>query len=316
MPPRAKTDKAIQRSGAENCPRQFLSAIDKITLAYCAWIVIYMTIGIFSGRAEKPEIYLPGHLGIAGLVLLLAWIERKADFSGKPKLLQVLRFVRSIYPIIFFDYFYTSLSSVSRIVFPNWLDPWFMELDRKIFGYFPSLEWGQRFNHWFTQEFFHFAYFCYYPMIGGLPLYLYLKNKPAFREVIFNLTFVFYACYVFYSLIPVVGGRILSKGYELSQAYRGGLFTHIMAYIYNSSSHWGGAFPSSHVAIAIVLTIAALKFTRKWGYVFCVITFFLSIATVYCHYHWFVDVLAGIITGVSGYFAGNWLRNKLQRDQT
>lgn len=314
MPPRPNPEKQTGLSRAIDRFGLSLSAIDKITLAYCAWFVIYSMIGISIGRAEKPMIPILGHMAIASLVLLLAWIERKANFSDKPKFLGALRFVRSIYPIIFFDFFYTSIYSVSRIMFPNWLDPWFMELDRKIFGYFPSLEWGQRYNHWFVQEFFHFAYFCYYPMIGGLPLYLYIKNKPAFREVIFNLTFVFYSCYIFYSLIPVVGGRILTEGYELSQTYQGGLFTHIMAYIYSHSSHWGGAFPSSHVAIAIVLTIAALKFTRKWGYVFCVISLFLSIATVYCHYHWFVDALAGIITGISGYFVGNWIRNKLQRE--
>lgn len=314
MPRGSQWREASSRTRSENEPSPLLSAIDKITLAYCAWIVVYMTIGIFLGRSENPRLHLPLHLLIAGLVLLFAWLERSVDLSRWPNLLRTLRFIRGIYPVLLFTYFYSSLHAVSRIIFPVWLDPWFMELDRKIWGYYPSLVWGLRYNHWLIQDFFHFAYFCYYPMIAGLPVYLYIKNRPAFRELIFSLTFVFYVCYVFYSLVPVVGGRILTEAYELSQSYRGGLFTRIMALIYSRSSHWGGAFPSSHIAIAIVLSFAALKFTRKWGYVFCVISLFLSIATVYCHYHWFVDAVAGVLTGVLGYYAGNWTRKKLQRD--
>ncbi|MCB5224250.1 MAG: phosphatase PAP2 family protein [Candidatus Cloacimonadaceae bacterium] len=289
------------------------SAIDKITLAYCAWIVVYMTIGIFLGRVEHAEKHLPGHLLVAGLVLVMAWAEKNLDLSNKTILNQALRFIHEVYPIVLFAYFYGSLHAVARIIFPDWLDPWFMELDHKIFGYYPSLVWGQKLNHWLTQEVFHFAYFCYYPMIAGLPVYFYLKNKPAFKELIFNLTFVFYCCYIFYSLIPVVGARIHTDALTLSQTYRGGVFTRIMALIYNRSNHWGGAFPSSHIAIALVLTIAALKHTPKMGYVFAFITFFLSIATVYCHYHWFVDALAGVFTGISGWFVGSWARLKLER---
>ena len=291
----------------------FLSAIDIITLAYCTWFVVYMSIGIFLGRVENAEKHLPGHLLVAGAVLIMAWAERHLDFTRKPMLLRALQFLRGVYPILLFTYYYGSLHAVARIVFPDWLDPWFMELDHKIFGYYPSLVWGQKFNHWLTQELFHFAYFCYYPMIGGLPVYFYLKNKPAFKELIFNLTFVFYCCYVFYSLIPVVGARIHTDALTLSQTYRGGLFTRIMALIYNRSNHWGGAFPSSHIAIAIVLTIAALKHVPKIGYLFVFITFFLSVATVYCHYHWFVDALAGTFTGIAGWFAGSWTRLKLER---
>jgi membrane-associated phospholipid phosphatase len=293
---------------------QWLSGIDKITLAYCLWVVAYMIIGITLGRAVKWEVHLPRYVSIIVLVFLLAWWEQWIDPAKRPNLLKVLQFLRAIYPVLLFGYFYTSLYSVNLILFPNWLDPWFMKIDKLIFGYYPSLVWGQTYSNWFLQEFFHFAYFCYYPMIAGLPVYLYYKNKPAFNELIFNLTFVFYGCYVFYSLVPVIGGRYIPEALRLAHAYDFGPFTRIMAFIYNNSGHWGGAFPSSHIAIAIVLTIAALKFVRKWGYVFCIIVVFLSLATVYCHYHWFIDAVAGVFTGILGYYAGTWVRKKLQRD--
>ncbi len=292
----------------------FLSSIDKITLAYCIWVVLYMLVGVLVGRAVNPEEHLPKFVTIITFVVLLAWLERYQGATLHPFLLKTLHFVRSIYPVSLFGYFYISLYSVNRIVFPEFLDPWFMSIDHKIFGYYPSMVWAQKYGSWFMQEFFHFAYFCYYPMIGGLPLYLYIKNKPAFRELIFNLTFVFYACYFFYSLVPVIGGRFFPEAMYNSELYQFGPFTHIMAYIYINSAHWGGAFPSSHVAVAVVLTIAALKYTRKMGYVFCVIAFFLALATVYCQYHWFIDAVAGVFTGIVGYYAANIVRKKLQRE--
>ncbi|MBW6513131.1 MAG: phosphatase PAP2 family protein [Candidatus Syntrophosphaera sp.] len=295
--------------------RPWLSPIDKITLAFCGWMLLYMLVGIILGRAESPEFYYPSYLSIFTGVLLLAWLERSLGAAMKPGLLKALQFARGIYPVALFGFFYTSLHSVSLIAFQDWLDPWFMSIDHKLFGYYPSLVWGQRYDTPFMQELFHFAYFCYYPMIGGLPVYFWFKNRKAFGELIFNLTFVFYACYFFYSLIPVVGGRYFPEAYQLAHAYRHGPFTHIMAFIYNHSGHWGGAFPSSHIAITLVLTIAALKYARKLGYLFVMISFFLSLATVFCHYHWFIDAVAGIFAGVLGYFAADWVRTKLQREK-
>lgn len=308
MKDQAKMD-VISRAGS------WLSPIDKITLAFCSWILLYMTLGTWLGRAVNPEIHLPMYISIFTGVLLLAWLERSYAAVMNPGLFKALQFIRGIYPVLLFGYFYTSLYSVTLIAFKDWLDPWFMNIDHQIFGYYPSLVWGQKYSSLFLQEFFHFAYFCYYPMIAGLPVYLYFKNKKAFGELIFNLTFVFYSCYFIYSLVPVVGGRYFEEAYNLAHAYRFGPFTHIMAFIYNHSGHWGGAFPSSHIAITLVLTVAALKFVRKWGYVFCVIAFFLSWATVYCHYHWFIDAVAGVLTGVLGYFLANFVRSKLQREK-
>jgi len=73
----------------------------------------------------------------------------------------------------------------------------------------------------------------------------------------------------------------------------------------------GGAFPSSHIAVTLVLTVAALRFVRRLGYLFVVIAFFLSVATVFCHYHWFIDAVAGVITGIAGYYLANFVRSRL-----
>jgi len=286
----------------------FLSAIDLITLIFCGWILLYMCFGI----TRSPEVikHIPVYLAIFVGVLFLAWLQKQPGWSYDPQnpsnRYQILSFFRGLYPVLLFGYFYTSGHAFNRIIFRDWLDPFFMGIDQFIFGYLPSLVWGKLYSHWAIQELFHFAYFCYYPMIAGIPIYLYFTQKDAFREVIFNLTFVFYCCYTIYSVLPVIGGRFLPEAMALTKTYRGGPFTHIMVFIYRTSNHLGGAFPSSHIAIAIVLTISALKYIRPLGYICTVITFFLSLATVYCHYHWFIDAVFGILTGIAGYYLANW----------
>lgn len=293
----------------------FLSAIDFITLAYCSWILAYMSLGI--SRATEPWKHLPIYLGVAMLVLIMAWLQRQEGWRPdnsegvSPLRARVLSFIRAIYPVQLFGYFFTSGHVFNRIIFKDWLDPWFMSIDKSIFGYYPSLEWGKLYDTYFLQELFHCAYFCYYPIIVGLPIYLYFKQPKAFKELIFNLTFVFYLCYAFYSVVPVIGGRYIPEAMELTRTYHSGVFSHIMVFIYRNSNHLGGAFPSSHIAITLVLTVAALRFVRPLGIVFSIIAFFLSIATVYCHYHWFIDAVFGILTGIAGYYLANYTRGKL-----
>ncbi len=289
--------------------RGLLSPIDVITVAFCAWILIYMALGWT--RAEDPQIHFPSYLSILAAVFLSAWLQRRYD--GKQGFwVGVLNFARGLYPVLLFGYFFLSGHAVNRIIFGDWIDPFFQRIDQAIFGYLPSMQWGLRYGHWAISELFHFAYFCYYPMIGGLPVYFYFRNRKAFAEIIFTLSFTFYLCYWLYSLLPVIGGRYIPEAMELSKVIQGGPFTRVMALIYTYSAHLGGAFPSSHVGITIVLTIAALKYTKRMGYVFTVIAIFLSIATVYCHYHWFIDAVAGVLIGITGHFLALWVLKKLQ----
>ena len=287
---------------------RLLSPIDVITLVFTAWITVYMAVG--HKRVEDFGFHFACYISIFVGVILSAYLQK--IWEGREMwFYRVFRFLRGLYPVLLFSYFYTSNYSFNRVLITSWQDPFFIEADRAIFGYLPSLVWGLKYNHWLISELFHFAYFCYYPMIVGLPVYLWFKDRKAFEELIFVLTFSFYVFYFIYSLFPTIGGRYFELALERTKLYRAGPFTHIMAFIYNNSSHWGGAFPSSHVGVAIVLTLAALYHTRKTGYVFVVVSFFLSLSIAYCHYHWFVDALGGMAVGVGSFYLGRWTYKKM-----
>jgi len=285
--------------------------LDWITTGYCLWMIIYMLIGW--GRAQSPENHLPVYMSIITGIILMSWLHGYSQNRwGKTALVsRILHFVRSIYPITLFGYFFISLRVVNLIIFSEYLDPFFMKIDLAMFGYYPSMEWGKVLHQAWIQEFISFAYFSYFPMIAGLPVYFYFRNRQAFNKLIFRLSFSFYICYFIFGLLPVVGGRYLPEAHELSMQNRGWLFGWIMAWIYSNTTHWGGAFPSSHVIISLILTFSTLAHYKRMGVILLLICVFLAIATVFLHYHWFIDMLAGVLMAPPIYWFTGYIYRKL-----
>ncbi len=60
----------------------------------------------------------------------------------------------------------------------------------------------------------------------------------------------------------------------------------------------GAAFPSSHVAIAWCTVFFSFKYLRGIRWIHAVLALLLTVSTVYCRYHYAVDVLAGLATAL------------------
>lgn len=260
--------------------------IDYLTLTYILFSIVYGLLGWRKIHNPLTHILTMGSIGI-GILLL---IHLSSKISSK-----LVLTLREWYPILLFGYFFEATTEVNLILFPDYLDIYFIKVEHWLFGFQPTLAWGEVLDTVWWQELLHFAYFCYYLMIIGIPLYFWIKDKNAFSELVFTITFVFYSCYIIYSILPVVGGRFFDEAMSVSQQFRHGPFTRIMALIYQLSPHRGGAFPSSHVAIALVITLISSKYSSLIGWILTPITALLCLGTVFCHYHYFVDMIAGIL---------------------
>jgi membrane-associated phospholipid phosphatase len=147
-----------------------------------------------------------------------------------------------------------------------------------------------KFNNRFLIEFFHLSYFTYYlylPVIGGI---LYFKDKLFFEEFFFTISFTLLSCYLLFIFFPAVGPVPLRRGFY------DGFFTTLMDLIYYLDTP-GGAFPSSHVAVAVVCMVLLLQKQRVLGLILIPFVSGLIIATIYCRYHYAVDAVAGILYG-------------------
>ena len=90
--------------------------------------------------------------------------------------------------------------------------------------------------------------------------------------------------------LAAVGPRNVPDGVQ------SGPFYHVMALVYALVEPTGGAaLPSSHVAVAVTTVGFTWRWLPRLRWVHLVVTVLLCISTVYCGYHYGVDVIAGLI---------------------
>ena len=80
-----------------------------------------------------------------------------------------------------------------------------------------------------------------------------------------------------------------------------------MELIYARFESPGAAFPSSHVALAWVTVYFSFLYLPRIRWLHLVMAVLLSLATVYCRYHFAVDAIAGVATAALLLPLGNWL---------
>jgi membrane-associated phospholipid phosphatase len=274
--------------------------LDIITLGYLSVSTIFVFIGW--NRLDNSFDIFFANLTITVLTLLIC------KYAGKYKLVELLH---DWYPLLFCGFFFEAATQMNQILWNGYWDPFIHRIEQAIFGYQPAFVWGTRYSNYFLQEFFHFWYLSFYLMIIGVGIIYYINNKNHFHRYYFAVIFVFYMSYVIYYFIPVVGGRFWPETLALTKEYRFGIFTRIMAFVYNRTGHWGGAIPSSHVAVAVAVTAASFQINKILGWIMVVTTVLLSLSTVYCHYHYFIDTPAGIIWGLVLFFLSEKIYKKM-----
>lgn len=260
---------------------------------------------------------LAGHALILVLVhLLIQWHAR-----GQPG--RVLDFLRHFYPVLLYTAFFRETGAVNRICFMAYLDPMVIRWEQALFGCQPSVLFMDYLPYRWVSEMFYAAYFSYYVMITGVGIALFVRNRSQFFHYLSVVSFVFYVCYLIYDLIPVIGPRVFFRevhGYELppeierlaaTDAYpevvRGGPFFQLMAWIYRVFESPGAALPSSHVAVALCTVYFSFRYLPRIRHLHFGVALLLCLATVYCRYHYVVDVLAGMLTAALLIPLGNWL---------
>jgi membrane-associated phospholipid phosphatase len=73
----------------------------------------------------------------------------------------------------------------------------------------------------------------------------------------------------------------------------------LTARLLDQTAAWGAAFPSSHVAVSVAATAAALREWRALGLTLVLPTTLLTLGSVYGQFHYAVDALAGVGVGLA-----------------
>jgi len=262
-----------------------LNVTDRCTLAYNAVVVLLVL--LFQSRV--PQWYLQVLLNIIMIAVVLLLVFVIGDRAAL-----VARLIRNLYPLALFLPMYLQTGSINHIVFPEFLNPFVRQVEENIFGFQPAIVFAQKLPQKWFAEYMYFAYWTYYLLLPVLGVFLYLRRTTTeFRDYMFSLCGTMYVCFLIYIFLPV-----RDPSFELGFAPGSGPFAWTMSVIYAHFQMEGAAFPSSHVAAATVVLYYTFRCARNGLWVVCPIVISLMAATVYCHYHYAVDVLAGVATAI------------------
>jgi membrane-associated phospholipid phosphatase len=290
--------------------------VDYATQAYIALVGLLI---LFFHNSTVPV--WPWLLGAhaAGLVLIHALIQVHARCQPG----RVLDFLRHFYPVLLYTAFFVETGSLNRMFYPDYLDPMVAGWEQALFGCQPSVLFMEKLPWLAVSELFYASYCSYYFMVAGVGIALFLRSRQQFFHYVSVLSFLFYACYLIYIFLPIIGPRAFfhqAEGYSLPQAtqqlavtdaypeaVQTGVFFRLMRWVYRVFEAPGAALPSSHVAVALCTVFFSFRYLRRIRYVHLAVAVLLCLSTVYCRYHYVVDVLTGLVTAAVLIPAGNWL---------
>lgn len=266
--------------------------VDWATFAYLT--VLSLLILVFSHNQPNWPYFILYNLAVVVLILLI--VRFLSDEQNPWK-----RFFRHFYPMFLFTFLYEETGYLVHIIFPGWLDTWINRVELKIFGDYPTV-WMQKIVSVPLSEYMMMSYFSYYflmPVLGGL---LYFKNRiKEFDQFLLVCAVAFYLSYLGFLFMPVEGPRYAIPDLH-SVELVGILFAPMAQYVVNVAGLHGGCMPSSHVAVALVVMIFAIRYEKVLAWIFTPLILSLFVATVYGRFHYVLDVLAGILVGFLALF--------------
>jgi len=224
-------------------------------------------------------------------------------------------YISIIFTIMTLSFLHYESGMLNLIIFPEYFDDIVRSLDIHLFGLAPYKIADNYLNHPFIVQFFHFFYFSYY-LILFIPILLILKKETYYNSIpsgstersFFLLLFSMFACYIIFIIFPVKGPTDIH--FEIFNKYNS--LVGFLDFIYKYGDTHGGAMPSSHVAVSLVITVQSYHYLKKlFPYILCTFIF-LTISTVYCSFHYGVDAIAGLVGGLIFYYLGESLYNFTQ----
>lgn len=245
--------------------------------------------------ARLPRGYLVALiLGLsgAGVLALGLW-----DFSGGPRLLRLLR---CFYPQAYFGPLFAEsilLSSQPRGGPSH--DELFARIDASVFGFQPTEAlYGSLGQYPWWNELMFAAYFSFFFMMILTPWIPWLRGDEEEGERECSIL-AGYMCLVFafYVFFRVVGPKhwlpgLAGAGYG---GFKGGPITLFAGGVLDRAITTGAAFPSSHVAVSVMMSLFVAKTERRLLPLYLADTALIVLATVYLHAHWAADAAGGLL---------------------
>jgi membrane-associated phospholipid phosphatase len=258
--------------------------VDLLTLFFILFL-IYLTL-LFHLQIPEWSLLIREYLL---LLIILSLIVLKAPSSSK-----FFDLFHSFYPVVFIALIFNSLDRLIHYINPHDIDPLLIRIDYFLFGNHPTLIFEKIASPLLT-EFSYLSYTSYYFLPTLLAIIFYHKKDWEMFDLYVTVTcFTYYLSYVGYIIFPAVGPRFTLaslQGIELKGMFLSENIRDTLNVLENLKYD---AFPSGHTAIILTTLFFSLQKSKGLFLIFLVPTLGLIFSTVYCRYHYVIDVLAGI----------------------
>ncbi len=277
-----------------------LSLVDVVNLIFWLAIFIFYIIS-FNQSAYK----LHGFLLLAGLAFFLGAVIK---LRSKKQLNKAEKYLLLFYPAIFLIMIFDGIHLVLPYINSNVYDKELYQIDYRLLGVNPTV-WIENFINPYLTEFMYLLYFFYFPMPLIILGYLYKTKKyKALDKALVFLFVTYYGAYLMYFLVPALGPRFYPELVSQQKVSLNGLWlTDLIRNTISSLEHNKfDAFPSLHAAITLATVIIVAQYKKKWLWFFVPVLIGIFISLIYCRYHYFIDMIAGVIWTLIAF----WLTEK------
>jgi membrane-associated phospholipid phosphatase len=245
----------------------------------------------------------------AALLLVTLLVRRRERLPGWA------RFLVDFYPAAFIPVLYETLGPLIAAARGHARDAVLIAADRALFGTDVTV-WLQRFVNPALTTLFYLSYTTYYFIALALGFVLLRRSTEDLQRFLFTVTLCYYVSYAGYFALPALGPR-----YALAESHTVVLeTTRIAATIertLNELEHTKyDVFPSGHTMIAVTVLLVAFRRARDVFWYLLPFATLLVLSTVYCRYHYVVDVIAGIALAVVTVPLGDAIYERMTRPES
>ena len=258
---------------------------DTITIFFSS-VLIVITL-VFLKQIESVGYLLALYSAIIIIQMLLV------RFSQINSFLTVTRDI--VFPVLSVLIIFDSMGPVVHSINPQDIDYLLIRLDYLIFGCYPTV-YLEGISSPVLIDMLQLAYCTYYVVPIGVGVLLKMQGKhEAFDKYVFLILLCFYFSFVGYMLFPALGPRYTIEHLQAIDA-DGFMVSKTIQDILNMlEGVKRDAFPSGHTGISLASLFLALRYDRRTGVILILPVFLLVCATVFCRYHYVVDVIGGVM---------------------
>jgi membrane-associated phospholipid phosphatase len=268
----------MKRSAVDNLSFLFIGGLVWLTLA-CHGLLHATTVAVFGVL-----------LTLALAILITQWWASRTSLGDT---------VHAFLPVLLLPVLFNTLGPIIDCVNAHRWDATFSQVDASLFGQ-AALHWHLAFGRpWWLTDLTYIMYVSYYALPLVLGVILYRQGRRAdFDELVMTVVTCFYLSYVGYLIFPTFGPRV-PIGDETTVLGGGAISHGVRAFLHFAERTTTDAFPSGHTAVALVCLFLGWRHLPTLRVPLTLVVAGIIFTTVYLHYHYVVDVVAGVALGIA-----------------